>query len=215
MRGVSTPIHQYWLVAETWLQSLSSSADPGIRDAALNLKASTRAYTRVVLRIRAQAEAMATCYATDFHSPTAPTRAHDSGPHPARANPSHNPARSPSPSPSLLSQSHGAHRAAGPTSRTMSFHSPLFRKRRAPLLHVFVPSPEGDWLSDSSVLECEAELRRAGVLHMLRMGDVVWDVAVGDEGNVGRMVWDGCYLIVSGHHLSGADLDCQAIFLGS
>jgi hypothetical protein len=29
------------------------------------------------------------------------------------------------------------------------------------------------------------------------MGDVVWDIAVGDEGNVGRLVWDGSYLIVS------------------
>lgn len=62
---------------------------------------------------------------------------------------------------------------------------------------MFVPSPEGDWLSDASVLECEAELKRAGVLHCLRAGDVVWDVAVGDEGNVGRLIWDGSYLIVS------------------
>ena len=59
-----------------------------------------------------------------------------------------------------------------------------------------MPSPDGDWLSDVSVLECEAELKRAGVQHLLRMGDVVWDVAVGDEGNVGRLVWDGSYLIV-------------------
>ncbi|KAI8986861.1 hypothetical protein BD414DRAFT_415743 [Trametes punicea] len=76
-----------------------------------------------------------------------------------------------------------------------TFHSPLFRLRRAPLLQVFVPSPEGEWLSDASVLECERELKRAGVLHLLRPGDVVWDTAVGDEGNVGRMVWDGSYLI--------------------
>jgi hypothetical protein len=62
---------------------------------------------------------------------------------------------------------------------------------------VFVPSPEGEWLSDSSVVECEAELKRAGVLKLLRVGDVVWDVAVGDEGNLGRMVWDGSYLVVS------------------
>ncbi|KAJ7267411.1 hypothetical protein C8J57DRAFT_1435985 [Mycena rebaudengoi] len=27
------------------------------------------------------------------------------------------------------------------------------------------------------------------------MGDVVWDIGVGDEGNVGRLVWDGSYLI--------------------
>ncbi|KAG6826768.1 hypothetical protein H0H92_014523 [Tricholoma furcatifolium] len=53
----------------------------------------------------------------------------------------------------------------------------------------------GDWLSDKSVLDCEAELRRAGVMGLLRLGDVVWDVAVGDEGNVGRLIWDGSYLI--------------------
>jgi len=60
---------------------------------------------------------------------------------------------------------------------------------------VFVPSPEGDWLSDSGVLECEKELRKAGILQMLRVGDVVWDIALGDEGNVGRLVWDGRYLV--------------------
>ena len=47
------------------------------------------------------------------------------------------------------------------------------------------------------MLECEAELKRAGVRHLMRAGDVVWDVAVGDEANVGRLVWDGAYLIVS------------------
>ena len=78
-----------------------------------------------------------------------------------------------------------------------TFQLPLFRLRRAPLLRVFVPSPDGDWLSDRSVLECEAECRKAGVLHLMRIGDVVWDVGVGDEGNVGRLVWDGSYLIVS------------------
>jgi hypothetical protein len=46
-------------------------------------------------------------------------------------------------------------------------------------------------------MECEAECKRAGVQHLLRLGDVVWDVAAGDEGNVGRLVWDGTYLIVS------------------
>jgi hypothetical protein len=44
-------------------------------------------------------------------------------------------------------------------------------------------------------MECEAELKRSGVLKLLRVGDVVWDVAVGDEGNLGRLVWDGSYLV--------------------
>jgi len=46
-------------------------------------------------------------------------------------------------------------------------------------------------------MECEKELKRAGVLGLLRPGDVVWDTAVADEMNAGRLVWDGNYLIVS------------------
>lgn len=76
------------------------------------------------------------------------------------------------------------------------FRSPLYRLGRAPVLRVFVPSPEGDWLSDASIVECEDELRRSGVLKLLRVGDIVWDVAVGDEGNLGRLIWDGSYLVV-------------------
>ena len=76
------------------------------------------------------------------------------------------------------------------------FASPIYQPKRAPLLRVFVPSPE-EWLSDASVVECEAELKRAGISHMLRPGDAVWDIAVGDEGNTGRMIWDGNFLLVS------------------
>jgi hypothetical protein len=62
------------------------------------------------------------------------------------------------------------------------FRSALYHARRAPLLRVFVPSAEGDWLTDDGVLECEAELEKAGVRPFLREGDVVWDAAIGDEG---------------------------------
>lgn len=80
------------------------------------------------------------------------------------------------------------------------FHSPLYRIGHAPLLRVFVPSADGPWLSDTSVLACEKELKRAGITQLLKIGDVVWDTAVSDEagfGNVGRLIWDGNYLIVS------------------
>ncbi|KIM27839.1 hypothetical protein M408DRAFT_159846 [Serendipita vermifera MAFF 305830] len=79
-----------------------------------------------------------------------------------------------------------------------TFHSPLYRIGHAPLLRVFIPSPDGAWLSDASVLACEKELKRAGIVPLLKIGDVVWDTAVSDEagfGNVGRLVWDGNYLI--------------------
>jgi hypothetical protein len=82
----------------------------------------------------------------------------------------------------------GTPQTSNPQHRGAPFRSPLFKLRRAPLLRVFVPSPDEDWLSDSSVLECETQLKRA---KLLWPGDVVWDVAVGDEGNVGRLIWDG------------------------
>ncbi|KAF8577831.1 hypothetical protein K439DRAFT_1363739 [Ramaria rubella] len=88
---------------------------------------------------------------------------------------------------------HAAHAAAAP--HTRRFSSPLFRPQHAPVLRLFVPSPNGAWLSDESVLECEKELKRAGVLHLMRAGDVVWDAAVMDEMNAGRLLWDGNYLI--------------------
>jgi len=79
-------------------------------------------------------------------------------------------------------------------SSSLSFRSPLYRPNRAPLLRVFVPSNE-QWLSDDGVVECEEDLRKAGVIGLLRMGDIIWDVAVGEDGNIGRLVWDGSYLI--------------------
>jgi hypothetical protein len=83
----------------------------------------------------------------------------------------------------------------GISSRT-AFNSPIYHTRRAPLLRVFVPSHDDKWLTDSNVVECEAELKRAGIAHLLQPGDAVWDVAVGDENNAGRMVWDGTFLLV-------------------
>lgn len=65
------------------------------------------------------------------------------------------------------------------------FRSPLFKLGHAPLLRVFVSNREGVWLTDENVLKCEQELARAGVTPFLKVGDIVWDVAVGDESNIG------------------------------
>lgn len=61
---------------------------------------------------------------------------------------------------------------------------------------MFVPTSDGEWLTDDNILDCEKELKRAGVIGLLKVGDVVWDAAAGDEGNTGRLIWDGNYLIV-------------------
>ncbi|KAJ7590939.1 hypothetical protein C8J56DRAFT_782229 [Mycena floridula] len=163
MRGVSIPTHEYSRVAEAYIPLMD--AHPSRRDPdgdVSNLTAAARAFTRVVLRLRVQAEKESAVASSATSQRSAAS----------------------------YSQSQ-VHLAARPT----AFKSPLYHMRRAPLLRVFVPSPDGDWLSDTSVLECEAELKRAGVQHLLRMGDVVWDIALGDEGNVGRLVWDGSFLI--------------------
>ncbi|PCH37176.1 hypothetical protein WOLCODRAFT_83453 [Wolfiporia cocos MD-104 SS10] len=166
------PVHQY---------AYHAAGDDDALKA--GLARACRAYTRVVLRLRAQAEAEAR------FAPPPPAN-------PARAL-SPGSTRRPSRAPSPASSFHGGASLSGTSGAGASagFRSPLFSTRRAPLLQVFVPSPEGDWLSDDSVLMCEGELRRAGVIHLMRVGDVVWDVAVGDEGNMGRMVWDGGYLL--------------------
>ncbi|TDL19053.1 hypothetical protein BD410DRAFT_727668 [Rickenella mellea] len=217
MRGVSLPTHQYASAAQAWIES--KQQPDGDKSASITkslLASSCRAYTRVVLRLRAQAEAEAAVKAAE--------RPHNTGPPPSAssANINTRPPTSYSPSSRPVSPSssighgyqnsylgHGSSAASHsrrsytdlhaqlPTStrQPYQFRSPLFRLGHAPLLRVFVPSVEGMWLSDNSVLDCEKELKRAGVLSQMRVGDVVWDTAVGDEGNIGRMVWDGNYLI--------------------
>ncbi|KAF8960759.1 hypothetical protein BDZ97DRAFT_1905766 [Flammula alnicola] len=200
MRGVSTPTHEYARVAAMHVHSLKihpNHRDPSLAETVRSLTASTRAYTRVVLRLRAQAEKEAAIHAattTSSHPPPSSVGKAAGSYSPARgATPSRVSSRAPSPTTSMYSYTqHNSSHPHPPGSiqqtssqTSLTFRSPLFRLRRAPLLRVFVPSPEGDWLSDKSVVECEAECKR----------DVVWDVAVGDEGNVGRLVWDGSYLL--------------------
>jgi len=152
--------------------------EPGLYDMVRRLTAATRSYSRIVLRLRAHAEKEASSRVA------------------GKALYSRPPSRASSPTHSAFSHGHSQHSHAQMNAASgTGFRSPLFRLKRAPLLRVFVPSPDGDWLSDKSVLECEAECRRAGITDLMRFGDVVWDTAVGDEGNVGRLIWDGSYLI--------------------
>ncbi|KAL9934592.1 hypothetical protein V8E36_006367 [Tilletia maclaganii] len=65
---------------------------------------------------------------------------------------------------------------------------------RAALFQVWVPCANGSWLSDEELTRCEAELFKAGIWSNLQRGDVVWDCALGEEGNMGRLVYDGQFL---------------------
>ncbi|KAF9653626.1 hypothetical protein BDM02DRAFT_3135101 [Thelephora ganbajun] len=191
MRGVSLPTHEYARISGDYLQARASTMPKEEKmrhtEQARAMSFATRAYSRIIVRLRAQAEAVMTHGGTIFKLPSGPvavSRAH------TRGMTSTNSSRTPSPS------SHERQSSRPPNGQRgrMAFASPIYQPKRAPLLRVFVPSPE-DWLSDASVVECEFELKRAGILHMLKPGDAVWDIAVGDEGNAGRMVWDGNFLL--------------------
>ncbi|KAL7416190.1 hypothetical protein BDY24DRAFT_337459, partial [Mrakia frigida] len=86
-----------------------------------------------------------------------------------------------------------------------NFSSPLYRLNHALLVRVFVPSPEGPWLSDASVVACENELKTSEIFSVLKPGDCVWNTAVNEEGNAGYLLFDGYYLV---------DLDFQFSVLG-
>jgi hypothetical protein len=208
MRGVSKPVHVYAQASFSILSSPPSEENAWLIH---DMKKETRAFNRIVIRLRAQAEADVEQNAVRRKRSSGqaqPPQRQNNGPPLSwsagkaqgqggrHRSASRQSSRAPSPTNSMWSQ--GASQVHLPLGATPAagFKSPLFRLRRAPLLRVFVPSPEGDWLSDAGVLECETELRKAGILPLLRVGDVVWDTALGDEGNAGRLVWDGRYLIV-------------------
>ncbi|KAI5122864.1 hypothetical protein M0805_003157 [Coniferiporia weirii] len=218
MRAVSVPSHQYAFHARVWLDARQrqqvqddAATQSHLKSATVQkslLASSCRAYTRVVLRLRAQAEAAEGEAAGgedpvyQFTPPQSSTsvnaKAYARSVKARSASRARTASRPPSPtSASAISHSAFSHHAerSSPQRGALHFRSPLFRVGHAPCLRVFVPSPEGAWLSDESVVECEKELKRAGVLPLLRVGDVIWDTAAGDEGNVGRMVWDGNFLI--------------------
>ncbi|KZV68880.1 hypothetical protein PENSPDRAFT_581794 [Peniophora sp. CONT] len=198
MRGVSAPPQANVLLAQEALRGQAPT------EAVRAAKKSTRAYNRVVLRLRAQAELIP----PDRERVGRRERSEGGhGPPPSwsaggRAAGGRSQSRAPSPTNSAWgghsTSGHGRRPSQGgstpPQVPVVNTTNALYRPRRAPLLRVFVPA-NGDWLDDQGVLEAEGELRKAGIAPFLRSGDVVWDTALGDEGNTGRMLWDGRYLI--------------------
>src|SRR6266567_3604231 len=76
MRGVSTPSHEYARVAAMYIHSLTihpNHRDPSLAETVKCLTASTRAYTRVLLRLRAQAEKEASIQTQSASAPPSAT----------------------------------------------------------------------------------------------------------------------------------------------
>ncbi|KIJ38342.1 hypothetical protein M422DRAFT_176768, partial [Sphaerobolus stellatus SS14] len=202
LRGVSTPTHEYASIAEAFIAQHAPEGSNGVVPPSSrvlrSLAASCRSFTRLVLRLREQAEAdLMERERAGLGSGSAPTSPRERD---GRRTSMQSP-RSSVDAPSMYSDGTGKapSQATFPLNNNNNsnkrFSSPLYRLNHAPLLRLFVPSPNGAWLSDESVMECEKELKRAGIVGLLRAGDVVWDTAVADEMNAGRLVWDGNYLI--------------------
>ncbi|KAF9269776.1 hypothetical protein L218DRAFT_993768 [Marasmius fiardii PR-910] len=192
LKTASTPTRYYVEIAQRFLQSHSADdEDDNLATDVTELAQATRSYNRLVLRLRVQSEMLEHCDTLSCSD------ANSSGS--SRKSSYHSTPDIVGSTSSLISSSpsqlQGRHRICS-TPDSASFSSPLYRPNRAASLRVFVPSPHGEWLSDASVLECEAELRRAELTKFMRLGDVIWDIALGDEkGNSGRLIWDGCYLL--------------------
>lgn len=188
-------MHEYATIADAYLAQHAGNTIPASR-ILRTLAASCRSYTRLVIRLREHAEAEYAARALP-HAPTSPGS-------PGSPSSIKHARHLSVQSATFSADSHDSSNAYNQQRSSVSsgplqyrkFSSPLFRLHHAPLLRVFVPSANGAWLSDESVLECEKELKRAGVLPFLRPGDVIWDTAVAEEMNAGRLVWDGSYLIV-------------------
>lgn len=157
VRSVSIPAHDFSLRA----QAVLSGRDPDPSTVPL-LQALTRHYSRVVGRIKLQAAAQVVSV------------------HKARKRSSAFTA------PTARRESSGASiRTLAPNKTGVDFSSGLYRLNHALLVRVFVPSAEGPWLSDQSVVKCEDELKSAGVFSVLKPGDCVWNTAINEDGNAG------------------------------
>lgn len=130
------------------------------------IKASTMAWNKIVLRVRANPHRPSP---HSIPSATLTVNQYRSPSH-SRA-PSPRSPRGPSPSPVTA----------------------ICKPGRAPLLRVWVPA-KSNWMDDAEVVECEREIFRAGVWSHLKRGDVVWNVAIGDFANEGKLLFDGKYL---------------------
>lgn len=138
-------------------------------------RASTRAWNRVVLRLRAQARIQEE---DDEESSERGSIGGSDDPH----------------------QWAGAHHrrrtalyAFGHVDRADTNDNPpaVYKLGRAPCLRVWVPTGRGtgaQWMSDDELIETEKEIWRAGAWTELERGDVVWNVAISTLGNVGKLI---------------------------
>lgn len=176
---------EYAQVSVDWLR-FPHEMDPRVPRLA---RASTRAYSRVLSRLRSQPGYRAPVAATaSAMTPRSASPISASGTASPRGGNSH---FSLSPNVSQGPFSFSSATAWAPQQQLLTPWKP----GRAALYRVWVPTSNTVWQTDAEVARCERELFLAGVWSFLKRGDIVWNVAMGDDGgNVGRMIFDGQYL---------------------
>lgn len=68
--------------------------------------------------------------------------------------------------------------------KKIDYQNQLFKKGRCMLLRVWIPC-ETQWMTDLEVVEVEREVHRSGVWGLLKRGDLVRNIALGDIANEG------------------------------
>lgn len=191
---------EYAQVANDWLQ-IPHEMDCRVPRLA---RGSTRAYSRVLTRLRAQPVFKIPPNATLAHTPSrSTTGSSDASSQPTRrlssvaSVPNLNSRSKVPQSPQQRSRAldtnavPGLRTSASPTRGVLV--SP-WRPGRAAVHRVWVPCRDGVWLSDEEIARCERELFLAGIWNHLQRGDIVWNTAMGEQGNIGKVLFDGRYL---------------------
>lgn len=176
----------YDLVGEYKVVGRQCARDPNSLDPQIPrlARATTRAYNRVLARLRLQ---------PTFSIPAPPRNAAP----PSPSTPATPPNLTASPtSPKTPGMLPSGSPLASPALDAAPERVSPWKPGRAAHWRVWVPcaDPAG-WMSDEELAKCEAQLFESGVWERaLRRGDVVWNTAIGDERNEGKHIFDGQYL---------------------
>lgn len=64
----------------------------------------------------------------------------------------------------------------------------VYREGRAVMLKVWVPCITSRWMKDEDIIECERELSAAGIWEHVRRGDIIWNTAIPEFANEGKLI---------------------------
>lgn len=78
---------------------------------------------------------------------------------------------------------------------TLPLARQIYKPGRALLARVWVPAEANKtkdaWMTTDELVECERELQRAGIFHLMQKGDCIENVSFEAFGNDGKLIFDG------------------------